>query len=371
MRLGILTHSLPPQEGGIVDHTVQLAQGIRQQGHEVIMIGGRGAATHATLIVGEDRRASALDRLLATIAELGLDHLVLQYTPLMYARGSWLPDRPLVRFWRSLSARMRTSVIVHETYFLSWSHPTSLLRGSFQKTKLKNTAKESHIVFTASQPLIHELDGWGLRFPAVMLPISSNIPVIEADVAALRTRHGIITNTLVLTLFGGGNNLKWMMRHIVLLEQQLNAVRIAHTWLLLGGVPRAWLPAEASVLAPGWLSLEELSAYMQMTDIFLMPNWVGVSAKRGTLMAALEHGLAVVGTRGYMSDDLWNNVEGVILADVNDARGFCEAVLSLARDPHRRRRIGHANREYFSKQFAWSRIADELIKAVFTLEDLR
>jgi hypothetical protein len=367
MRFGILTHSLPPLEGGIVDHTLLLASAICDQGHEVVMIAEHGLETDGSVILGEAWRTQSTSLVLKRITELSLDHLVLQYTPLMYARASGFMNRWVSQIWNSLSSKMVTSIIVHETYFRTWLHPTSLLSGSFQKIELKKLVAMSNNVFTASQPLIREMEGWSLNSPAMWLPISSNIPLAEGDIQALRTVHGVTPGTLVLTLFGGGNNLKWMKRHIARLELRLQAERIPHIWLLLGGVPREWMPHKAEVLDPGWLTLSELSYYLQMTDIFLMPNWVGVSAKRGTLIAALEHGLPVVGTCGYMSDDLWEKVDGVILIDVRDVCGFCDAIISLGREPQRRQRIGASNRATFANQFSWQRVAEIFLNAVSTV----
>ena len=370
MRLGILTRSLPPYPCGIGDHTVHLASSLSELGHGVVLIAGRGEAGDGRLIVGDDYSAPALERLRQAIAELDLDHLILQYTPLMYRQAGRRGAGALPAMWQAVGARLPTSLIVHETYFRSWRWPPSLLRGTSEKLVLRATCRASHHVFTASEPLVAEMAQWGLKRRPLTLPISSNIPLVPADKEALRARHGIAPNTLVLTLFGGGNNLNWCLGHVLGLERRLQEEGIALAWLLLGGVPRDWLPAGASVLDPGRLPLAELSAYMQMTDVFLMPNWCGVNAKRGTLMAAMEHLLPVVGTRGYMTDARWAGVEGVVLVEQSDVTSFGNAVVGLARDPQRRRQLGQSNQEYFKAHFTWNRIAQRLLVALRVVESV-
>lgn len=361
MRLGILTRSLPPFACGIGDHTANFAASLRELGHEVVIIAGRGDPWAGVLIIGDDFRAPALDRLHAAIKTLKLDHIILQYTPLMYFRSIQRGEYALARTWRALGMEMSTSLIAHETYFRSWRRPQSLLRGTWEKRMLQATCRASHHVFTASEPLLSEMERWGLRREPVLLPIGSNIPAVGADIDALRASHGIGADTLILTLFGGGNNLKWMLGHVIGLERRLRAKGIAHAWLLLGGVPKDWLPAAEAVIDPGRVPSTELSAYLQMSDIFLMPHWAGLCAKRGTLMAAMGHGLPVIGTRGDMTDAFWAGVDGVELVDGHDARGFAQAVLALATDWRRRRRMGDRNRSYFAQHFTWRELTRRFI----------
>ena len=293
----------------------------------------------------------------------GSDHVVLQYTPLMYSAGRWRIDRELLRCWRTLAAGRRSSLIVHEGYFRVWWHPPSLVRGTIQKTLLQGFVKEAHHVFTASEQLHWEMSEWALVRRPVLLPIGSNIPVVEGDAATWRRTHGIDEREIVLALFGGGNALKWSASHVDVVEAKLNEARIPHCWLLLGGVPRNWFNLKARVIDPGWLSPADLSAYMQLTDIFLMPHFVGIAARRTTLMAALEHALPVVGTSGSITESFWREVAGVTLIDAGDAEGFAAAALALCSDRQQRVELGRYNASYFREHFAWPKIVRKFLDA--------
>jgi glycosyltransferase involved in cell wall biosynthesis len=238
------------------------------------------------------------------------------------------------------------------------------LRGPIEKAFLKRLARASHDVFTASQPLHEEMSTWRLRRNPVLLPIGSNIPLTEADAASLRRRCGVAEEEIVLTLFGGGNSLKWSAGHVDRVEAALSEAGIAHCWLLLGGVPPDWFRLAARVLNPGRLSPADVSQHLRLTDIFLMPHVAGVSAKRGTLMAALQHGLPVVGTQGPFTDAFWAGVGGVRLFQTGDAAGLAGAVLALCRDRETRRLMGRENAEFFQEHFAWPRIARVLLDGI-------
>lgn len=293
-----------------------------------------------------------------------LDHLVLQYTPMLFSESDWRVDRAIVDFWHLVGARMPTSLIVHETYFRTWRHPPSLVRGASRKRVLKALAKASGHVFSASEPLVEEMSGWGLRQQPMRLPIGANIDVAPADRAVFRRSCGLSEDDIVLTLFGCANNLKLMPRHFQALEARLQESRIAHAWLLLGGVPRELLSPVVRVLSPGWLSPEALSAHLRMSDIFLMPHFCGISAKRGTLMAAMAHGLPVIGTRGVMTDRFWNDVPGVALFEERAVEDFAGGVAALCRDGGLRQSMGSQNADYFRANLTWPAIAAKFLNVI-------
>ena len=366
MQFAILTQNAPPEICGIGDYSLKLAEALRAAGHRATVLARRGMAEDGVEIVPGEIGREWLATLADWLDRLGTDHLVLQYTPLMFSSGRWRIEPELLGCWRTLAAGRPTSLIVHETYFRVWWHPPSLLRGTIQKALLRRFAAQSRNVFTASEPLHEEMSGWGLARPPTRLPIGSNIPVAEADAPALRQSYGITEREVVLTLFSGGSSLKWSAGHVDMVEAEMNEAGIPHCWLLLGGIPRDWFSLTARVLSPGRLSPADLSAHLQLTDIFLMPHVEGLSAKRGTLMAALEHALPVVGTTGTMTDSFWSAVAGVTLVDAADAGGFAAAVAALCPRRQRRQDLGRTNAEYYREQFAWPKIARKFLDAIET-----
>jgi glycosyltransferase involved in cell wall biosynthesis len=88
--------------------------------------------------------------------------------------------------------------------------------------------------------------------------------------------------------------------------------------------------------------------------VFVAPFVDGVSTRRTTLMAALQHGVAVVGTDGRLTDDILRaSREALTLAPVGDRHQLEDAVRRLADDPGLRRSRGAAGRELYTSSFAW------------------
>ena len=88
-------------------------------------------------------------------------------------------------------------------------------------------------------------------------------------------------------------------------------------------------------------------------------------------MAALEHGLPVIGTRGHMTDAFWREAEGVILVEKKSVAGFVDAVLTLARDRQMRDWCGHLNKGYFRDRFTRAELMRCFLGAVQGSETAR
>lgn len=364
MRFAILTQTAPPEICGIGDHSIKFAENLCAAGNSATVIARQGDSRNGVIIIPGEIDDNWFTAVVKVLDSLGIDELILQYTPLLFSGGRWSVEKKITDYWRVLATLHSTSLIVHETYFREWWRPSSLVRGTVQKSLLVSLARSSKNVFTASQPLQEEMAGWGLAQRPMLLPIGSNIPKANINLAASRLQCGISQDEVVLTLFGGGNALKWAATSINSLEVVLNAAKISHTWILLGGICRNWFTLNSRVVLPGRLSASDVSAHLQMTDIFLMPHVPGLSAKRGTLMAALEHGLPVVGTKGAMTDSFWSNVPGVFLSTLRDTKTFTSTVVGLSKDKERRRVVGRANSYYFDGHFAWNAIVKQFIEGV-------
>jgi glycosyltransferase involved in cell wall biosynthesis len=365
MHIAILTRSLPPENCGIGDHSLQLAQALRLQGNKVTIIAGRGNPKKDVYITKDDWSKLGLNELKLHLEKLDIDHLVLQYTPLTFSGARGKQNFSLLDFWKRCSQQWKTSIILHETYFRVWWYPLSLLKGTFEKRLMLLLAETSDHVFTASQPLENELcQKTLLRDKVHRLPLGSHFRAIEINREHFRQQHNISPETNVLTLFGGGTNL-WLQRsYIDELDSFLHQSGIPICWLLLGGVPLEWFHLRGSILSPGRLPSEDISAWLQMTDILLMPHKCGLSAKRSTLSAALQHSLPAIGTYGKMTDDFWKDVSGVTLVSPNQPEQFQNAVIKLCIDKPLRESQGKENCKYFKENFSWETIAHTFLRKI-------
>jgi glycosyltransferase involved in cell wall biosynthesis len=364
MKIAIITRNLPPYPCGISDHTILLAKALEYEGHKVTIIAGRGQVDHNRLIIEDDWSSPGLSHLLTKLEQLDVDHIVLQYTPLMYSHNQGRQDFAFVKFWQACSQRWQTSIIIHETYFQLWTYPLSWWKGEIQKRLLKTLVDISYFVFTASQPLVDELISWGYAEKTTRLPLGSNFPFVPTNRDIFRQQHSIIPETVILTIFGGGTALKWKRDFVNKLDGYLLTQKIPVSWLFIGGVPLEWFTLSHPILNPGRLSEIEISQWLQISDIFLVPHQCGLNAKRSTVMAALQHGLPIVGTSGYMTDAFWTDLEGVTLVPVNNSHQWCKSVVNICNDVLLRQSHGSSNRDYYQNYLTWEKISNIFLEGI-------
>jgi glycosyltransferase involved in cell wall biosynthesis len=129
--------------------------------------------------------------------------------------------------------------------------------------------------------------------------------------------------------------------------------------------PLPGLAAGVRIRTPGWLEDGELAAMLSAADIFLSPCVDGVSTRRTSMMAALQHQIAVVGTVTAATDAVLREAASAVrLAPVADVGGFAKATAALADDAPERRRSGQAARRLYEEHFDWPVIAARLRDAL-------
>ncbi|HUI44632.1 MAG TPA: glycosyltransferase family 4 protein [Nitrospirota bacterium] len=363
-KIGIITRALPPELCGIGDHSVLIGESLKKCGHDVYTFAGKGEERQNTYIIDDKWDRATFSRLIVLFKELKLDLIILQYTPLMYLNTDDFQNSDLIDFWASCRNYWETALIVHETYFRVWWYPSGWIKGTIQKRSLKLLANLSVHIFSASHPLVNEIESWENEPKVHLLPIGSNFPIISINREKWRLENNITKNDIVLVLFGGGMSLKWLSSHVKKVDSILSKSKIRFHWLLLGGVPREWFHLTAPVISPGKIPAEAISAWLQASDIFLMPHYAGVCSKRGTLMAAMQHGLPVVGTWGSMTDAFWKDMQGVSCVELSSPRRFAEVVLKTASDNSLRQMHGLYNRNYYCANLTWEHIAEVFLKAL-------
>ncbi len=103
--------------------------------------------------------------------------------------------------------------------------------------------------------------------------------------------------------------------------------------------------------ATGGLAPVPLSIALQACDVLVQPYPDGATTRRGSLMAALAHGVAVVTTDGPLTEPLWRQSGGVRLVASDDMSALGLAALSLVADKTARVALGQSGRQLYREQF--------------------
>jgi hypothetical protein len=351
-RIGLVAGHSTTQADGIRDYTRLLLHGLREAALDAELFEWADGALHTTNGTAHADIAGEVQ---------ALDALVVQYNPFSFGRWGFSPRLPLfLSRLRSRRSRPLIAVMFHETYVdmrnLRWA-----MMGSWQRAQLLALQATADVQLCSIQRWTERLRKTALGRPVHHLPVASNLPDARGDREQTRATLGAGADTVVLSCMG--------LRHPGRLEDRvLGAARAAGTaapsivLLDLGPGERSDVRLSKNVVlrATGFLAEDELARHVAASDVFLAPYLDGVSTRRGTVMAALQHGIPVVGTAGHLTDDLFRRTPGLALVNVEAANRFSDAVVGLVRDSERRARLGAAGRSLYENHFDWPLLVQRL-----------
>ena len=347
LRIALLGAESSREADGIRDYTERLLEALEDAGVTASLLLWRDGGWHAKC---------------GSIAH-GLDAVVLQYNPFSYGRRGFAPRLPfaLRAFGGRNGRRPLVGLMCHETYVdmknLRWA-----IMSTWQRLQLLALQRASDVQFCTIQRYVERLRPTAGRRPVLHLPVASNLPDARADRGAARAALGADDSTLVLSCLG--------MRHPGRLAEHVlrgakaagrTGRRVIALDLGTGDRASAQIAPGVELRSTGFLAEPELAGHIAASDLFLAPYADGVSTRRTTVMAALQHEVAVVGTHGHLTDDLVRDSPAFSLAPVADLDGFEALVGRLASEESARREQARAGREVYEKDFDWPVLVERLL----------
>jgi glycosyltransferase involved in cell wall biosynthesis len=373
----IVTGEYPPQPGGVGDYSRLVAAGLAAAGDSVHVwcpaLEGQPAdepGVHVHAIAGA-WRSSDLERLDNELGAIpGRKRLLVQWVPHAYGRRSLN-----VGFCEWVRRRARKGdvidLMVHEP-FLAFGEGSLRqdLAAAVHRLMMALLLSHARRVWVSIPAWTDRLRPWafGRDIAFQWLPVPSNIPMVVCDHAVsqrraemLRGRDGII--------LGHFSTYPPLIRNILRDAMPLLLAAVPGLYIrLLGRGSEPMLdqlrPAlgehESRVQATGELTASALSSHLQACDLMLQPYPDGASTRRGTLMAALAHGLPVVTTVGRLSEPVWRTSDAVVVAPAGDLPALVRDVTTLAQQPERRRQLGDAARAMYETMFSLPHVVNAL-----------
>lgn len=359
MKIHIIAAALPPLLDGIGDYTAHLAAELAHSATVTVLTGAPAPApipgVRVETAFSPDASRSVWN-LVSRVAEDRPDWVLLQYNPFSY--GRWGLNLHLPRVMRRIkqdAPGTRFALMVHEP-FVPLITPQFAVMGTWQRWQLWRLGRAADVVFFSIDFWQRGFRRWFPGKPLVHLPVGSNIPRVPISQPEARARLGIRDDAVVLGLFGTAGSGRMLDRAVGALNA-LRAANVPARLLYVGPHKEAICAALGSrdVIADGPFPADEVSRRLSAMDIYLAAYIDGVSTRRGAFLAALQHGVATVGTRGPLTDSLLEGEAGqaFLLADVNAPEQFQAEVLRLAKDSALRKQIGQAGQRLYDKEFAW------------------
>jgi glycosyltransferase involved in cell wall biosynthesis len=294
------------------------------------------------------------------------DVVVLQYNPFMYGRWGFAPWLPLLLARARRSPRPpRIGLMIHETYIPALTFRSGVM-SLWQRMQLRALRAGADVVMASIELWANRLRATRPAKDTFHVPVSSNLPDRSVFREEERARAAIGETTIVVATIGSDHP-SLLREYVVAALNDLAGRHFDVVFLNLGAgapAPRG-LSERIEVRTPGLVSAEELALMLATADIFLAPFVDGVSTRRTSLMAALQHGLAVVGTEGPLTDGIFRREQiALVLTPVGRVSLFADAVVRLAESEGERRALGMAGRELYEREFDWPVLSSRLIAAM-------
>ncbi|MFQ3565511.1 MAG: glycosyltransferase [Aggregatilineales bacterium] len=369
MQIGLITGEYPPMQGGVGAYTQVLARTFARSGHVVFLLAPPAAEETCENIVVDAAPTwslkifSIVDRWAAARKP---DIINIQYQTAAFSMSPW------IHFLPTCSRHAPVVTTFHDLRF-PYLFPKA---GPLRPWIVRYLARTSDGMIVTN----HED---ALQFRSLshcaLIPIGSNILASlpaghRRD--AWREQHAVPHDAFVIAFFGLINRSKGLislLHALHQLTQEDESIRL----LMIGGVPGSsdpenrshqeeikalirQLDLERRIIDLGFVDDVEVAASLDAADVVALPFLDGASYRRGSLMAALHYGAAIVTTRPAVPIAAFQDGVNMLLVPPGEASAFAAALGRLRNDVELRHRL-KAGARALAGQFSWDAIATQTL----------
>ncbi len=362
----MITGEYPPQPGGVSDYSRVVARGLAAAGDDVNVY----APAFAEIDSCDD--GVTIRRLLGGFGPRGLvqlarligrdpgRRLLVQYVP--HAFGFKAMNLALCLWLYAYARRNRGVTVMFHEVQLGVESRVPIRHRLLDKV----TGVMARLVARSAQQIFVSTPAWEALLrnyisreqPVVWLPVPSAIPPIDDRArVALARRTTELGDGTVLGHFGTypaaiSATLRTIIPRVLACDSSAKVRLIGAN----GDVFRQMLVSDspalaARIVATGTLPADEISLAISSCDLMMQPYPDGVSSRRSSIMAALDHARPIVTTLGSLTEPLWNESQAVVLVQAGDTTGFASAIRELSHDPIRRCRYATAAKALYAERF--------------------
>lgn len=365
MRIGFITGEYPPMQGGVGAYTQVLAETLAAQGHDPFVLtditAGEhdhpipvrgGVATWGLTGLREARRWSRAHKL--DVVNLQFQTAAFRMSPYVHFLPEVLRPLPVVTTFHDLR--------------VPYLFPKA---GALREWIVQRLARSSAGVIATNDDDYTRLSD---HRHAARIPIGSNIRAelpADFDATAWRRDHLLDADEYLIAYFGLINHSKG----VDLLITSLAALRregIPARVVIVGGGAGSSDPTNRAavheiellivqsgmspfVLQTGFIEDDKVARWLAAADVIALPFRDGASYRRGSLMAALHYGGAILTTTPENATPAFEHSANLWLTEPN-TDALTDALRHLHTQPDARLKLRAGARD-LSREFSWDAIA--------------
>lgn len=341
MKIGMIAGEYPPMPGGVGAFSRILAETMQAQGHDVHIL-SRDGTDSDTLPISTIRKwgMTTITPIQEWVHKHQFDVINLQFQTAAYDMS------PFVHF---LPQMIHTPIVTtfHDLRF-PYLFPKA---GKLRNWIVMHLARKSAGVIATNHEDAHQLEHLSHQ---TIIPIGSNIlSDIPADYdrTAWRKKVGADDDTFLLGHFGFIKDIKGIDYLIDAMAQLLDK-DIPLKLVFIGGRSNTvdagsddpylthldtrikQLGLEDFIHWTGYVEENEVASYLKAVDLVTLPFLDGASYRRGSLMAAIQYGCAILTTEAQIHIPLFRHEQHLWLVPTYSASQIEAAILHLLEHPH-------------------------------------
>jgi glycosyltransferase involved in cell wall biosynthesis len=367
MRIGLITGEYPPMQGGVGAYTREIARALKQQGHHIAILTDQRASDSELAVTASINNWNwgTLVQARQWAEANKLDLVNIQYEAAAFGMA------PLIHLLPMRLGTIPTVTTFHDL-MVPYLFPKA---GPLRYQALLAVARGSDGVIVTNQQDDQQLRRERDIPPLRQIPIGSNIEVQLApdyDRHDWRARLKITDEGLLIGYFGflnASKGVETLLNGIAQLKD-LN-IRL----LMIGGRTGSSDPSNAAyanqvdalvdrlgikdrIIWTGFVDGPQVSGHLTACDLVVLPFNDGVSLRRGSFMAAIAHGCAIITTTPAVTiPELHDGIEARLMP-IGDPDSLAGAVRELAGNPTLRQQL-QANARKLANSFTWDQIASK------------
>jgi glycosyltransferase involved in cell wall biosynthesis len=364
MHIGIITGEYPPMQGGVGAFSQIIAHTWQAQGHSVrVYADARAVDARVPITAAQGWGAAMLARVRAWAR--GVDVVNLQFQTAAFGMSPWVHALP----W-TLRGVAPVVTTFHDLRF-PYLFPKA---GPLRDAVVMALARHSAACISTN----HEDAARLAHLPQHrMIPIGSNI--LPSDAHPAIDTFGSADGRM-LVYFGFLNHSKGV--ETLLEALAILRLRAPYQLVMIGDKHGSSDPTNAAyartieaqiarlglaqaVHWTGFVAPDMAAAYLAAAQAVVLPFADGASFRRGTLMAAIQHGAAIVTTAPNVSISEFRDGDNMLLTPISDAAGVAAAVVRLE-DAALRARVRDGAAQ-LAGRFAWAHIAADTAALLATV----
>jgi glycosyltransferase involved in cell wall biosynthesis len=394
MRIAFIAGEYQPMQGGLGDFTRELARACLERGHEShvltkFVVGSpreeiiEGIRVHRLVEKWDWRARRFIEDF---VRAKKIDVVNLQYQAAAYQM------HPAINLLPGALAKTIPTVVTFHDLRVPYLFPKA---GALRWRAILHMAKCASACVVTNAEDFETLEREGIT--THLIPIGSNIaPTLSPsfDRSAWLRERGIPLDQKLVGYFGFLNESKGgetLIRAIALLHAQRNHPLTAHRerrsaqddligLLHIGGQTGDSDPTNANyarqlsqiasqlgvsdrIFVTGFLDDAGVSAGFAACDVIALPYRDGASFRRGTLMAALAHGCAIVTTMPRVNIPEFRHEVNMLLVAPDDSASLAAAISRVLHDDELRARLQQGALK-LSEMFQWTKIAEKTEKVL-------